>query len=213
MSGLRIKQKDWVLTRDALDKFLYWLDPDRDRAGHRHNRIHHGLCIFLAARGCTDAGSLADETINRVARQIDEGKGIDEIREKPVKPETYIYAVAKNVLREYYDHPDQKKKAPLDDLAIAEILRVDPWKDLSEDMDQEKRIACVEQCLQKLELRNREIILRYYKGSKQGEAKRNREEMARELGIKKTKLAKQVMNIKDGLRVCVSGCVEPVGAE
>jgi RNA polymerase sigma factor (sigma-70 family) len=206
MSGSRIKQKDWVLTKEVFDKFLYWLDPDQERAGERYNRIHHKLCVFFAARGCTDVEDLADETVNRMARQIDEGKNIT------VKPETYARAIAKYLVKEYYDKPD-RKKTPLDDMAINELFKLDSRKNEFGDEDKEKLIERLEQCLQKLDPGDREVVRRYFEGSRQGEAKRNREKLARELGIKKTKLTKQIMNIKNGLKACADGDVEPPGAE
>ena len=45
-------QKRWDITQDAFDKFLAWLDSDRDRAGARYEDIRRKLIRIFTCRGC-----------------------------------------------------------------------------------------------------------------------------------------------------------------
>ena len=58
-------KKGWVLTQELFDTLLDWLDPDRERAGHRYETIRLRLIKIFTSRGCPEAEELADETINR----------------------------------------------------------------------------------------------------------------------------------------------------
>jgi hypothetical protein len=82
--------------RDQLDDLLAWLDPDRDRAGAKYERLRRGLVMSFTVRGCSDADKMADETINRVMTKLIE-----------IKPAfggdlaLYVDAVAKHVMIEH----------------------------------------------------------------------------------------------------------------
>src|SRR5689334_18556794 len=64
-----LMNKDWVLSQEAFDALLDWLDSDREQAGIKYEDIRGRLVMMFAARGCVDAEDLADETINRVTQR------------------------------------------------------------------------------------------------------------------------------------------------
>ncbi|HUK90604.1 MAG TPA: hypothetical protein VLZ81_09415, partial [Blastocatellia bacterium] len=67
-----IKTK-FVLTQEAFDLLLRWLDPDdRDRAGQRYEEIRQSIIRNFARRGSPVAEELADEVMNRVAKRLPE---------------------------------------------------------------------------------------------------------------------------------------------
>lgn len=76
MDGLPSLKKEWVLTREAFDKLLACLDRDRERAAEKYEEIRNALITFFEHRGCLSPQEYADETINRVARRLSEGKEI-----------------------------------------------------------------------------------------------------------------------------------------
>ncbi len=80
------------LTREGLDKFLARLDPDRSRAGEKYQTLHHKLVKLFHWRSASNAESLADETIDRVIRKL------DQVHVRDFNP--YVLGVAQNVLRE-----------------------------------------------------------------------------------------------------------------
>ena len=94
--GSTSRKKDWVLTKEALDKLLACLDQNREQAASRYEIIRRKLMKYFECRGCCSPEDLADETINRVARRIYEGKEI-----WTSEPANYFYGVARNVLKEY----------------------------------------------------------------------------------------------------------------
>jgi hypothetical protein len=46
-------KKDWVLTQDAFDKLLNWLDSDRERAGQKYETIRLRLIKIFTCRRCS----------------------------------------------------------------------------------------------------------------------------------------------------------------
>src|SRR5215217_6613207 len=97
-------KKGWVLTQELFDTLLGWLDPDRERAGHRYETIRLRLIKIFTSRGCPEAEELADETINRVASKLSEiinkWDGGD--------PARYFFKVAQYVLAERWKESRQK---------------------------------------------------------------------------------------------------------
>ena len=65
-------KKEWVITQEAFDGLLAWLDPDRDRAAHKYETVRTRLIKIFSCRGCGVADDLADETINRVTAKLSE---------------------------------------------------------------------------------------------------------------------------------------------
>ena len=62
--------KNWLLTKEAFDALLGWLDPNREVAGQKYEVIRRRLITIFSCRGCAEAEDLADETINRVASKL-----------------------------------------------------------------------------------------------------------------------------------------------
>ena len=58
-------------SQEAFEKLLAWLDPDRDKAVEKYQRIYLRLVRVFATRGRADAEDLADQTVNVVASKID----------------------------------------------------------------------------------------------------------------------------------------------
>src|SRR5215216_1819232 len=128
-------------TPQAFDRLLRWLDPDRDKAGARYEKIRHRLIRIFACKGCHDAEDLADHALDVVLAKtdwlIDNYDG---------NPELYFYAVAKKIFLERL-----KKKPP---------PTPPPPPDKSEI---ERQFSCLEHCLQReLTQPERDLVLRYY---------------------------------------------------
>jgi DNA-directed RNA polymerase specialized sigma24 family protein len=178
--------KEWVLTQEAFDRLLAWLDPDREQAGKKYEVIRLRLIKILTCRGCTEADALADETINRVARKV-------QILSEDYKgdPAHYFYGVAHKVHLEY--------------------LRRKPIPVLPQPVDQtdeiEQEYDCLEQCMQRLTPNNRELVLQYYKEDKQAKIK-HRKSLAEQLGIALNALRIRAHRIRATLQRCVQNCLE-----
>ena len=195
MDGSTSRKKEWVLTAEALDKLLACLDKNRERAASRYEIIRRKLMKYFECRRCCSPEDLADETINRVARRIFEGKEI-----WASDPANYFYGVARNVLKEYRGELE-RDFPPLEALPpqthpCESALRQQAIE--SERNNLERQLACLEYCLRQLSPENRQIIISYYQGEK-GERIKNRKLIAEHLGIPTNALRIRVHRIREKL--------------
>ncbi len=133
------------LKQDDFERLLSWLDPDRERAGQRYEKIRRRLITILAARGCAEAEALADETIDRVSRRV-----IDIQASYVGDPALYFLGVMNNVHHEYLKRPT----AP-------HLVLPD-----NESETKERVHLCLDNCLSRLAPHAREIIEQYYAADK-----------------------------------------------
>ena len=185
----------------AFRQFLVWLDNGTDSGGQRYVEMRQRLVAYFDRKNCALHDELADETLNRVTRRLEEEGAIES--ETPAK---YCYIVARFVFMEYL-RALQKEDALVDDLRrqpAGDNLAVSDVDDQKEI--KEKRLDCLEQCTGKLEPRNREIILRYYVGKERVKIE-NRRGLAAELGITMNALSIRACRIRDKLEACVRECL------
>ena len=195
------QKKDRALTTRAFDRLLDWLDEGADSAGRRYLEMRQRLVAFFDRKNCATPDELADETLNRVARRLDE-EGVIEC-DTPAK---YCYIVARFVFMEHL------RAAQKHDALLADIRRQprgdNPAAPQADDEKErrEKVLNCLEQCAAQLEPLNRELIFRYYTG--QGRVKiENRRALAEELGVTVNALSVRACRIRDKLEACVRRCV------
>lgn len=185
-------KKDWELTPEAFEKFLSWLDPDRERAGSIYEQIRRGLIAIFHARGCPPAEEMADLTINRVARRV------QEIAESYVgSREPYFYTVAHHLYLEYL-----RKETIWTPLPDSFELRGPET-----DSDLESIFEQLEKCLAELEWDQRRLILDYYAESKQAKID-FRKGLAAKFGVKVENLRLQTFRIRKQLSDCLDKCLD-----
>lgn len=183
----------WSLTPEAFDKLLHCFSPDRDEAGVQYEVARRKVVRFFEWRGIAPAEEYADESLNRVARRIDEGQKID-------KPMAYIFGVARVILKEALKERDRAPIA-LDD-APAGLRHKAP-----EIIDPDARQLCFDHCLEALGSESRDLILSYYEG--QGRAKiEHRQKVADKLQIPLNALRIRVHRIKRTLETCIAKCLK-----
>jgi DNA-directed RNA polymerase specialized sigma24 family protein len=193
-SGLK---KDWVLTTEAFQRLLGWLDGGADSDGRTYLDIRSRLIAYFDRKNCVFPDDLADETLNRVARRLTEEKAID--AEVPAK---YCYIVAKFVFMETLRRKENTN-VPFDGVKEAVLFT----SSSNEEADsRERMLTCLEDCTSKLEPASRELIFRYYSGE-QRERIENRRRMAKHLGISVNALSIRAFRIRDKLERCVGKCV------
>ena len=185
MADLVSVKKQWSLTKEAFDSLLSWLDPDREWAGEKYEVIRARLIKVFAYRGCHTPEELADETINRVAKKIDEvAESYDG------EPALYFYGVAQMIHLEYL----RRKTEP----AL-------PAVNLPEDSEQEHQ--CLDECLDRLTGPNRELILQYYTDESRARIN-NRKQLASRLGIGLNALRIRAHRVRDSLENCMELCMK-----
>ena len=191
-------KKEWVISQEAFDAMLDWLDADRERAGNKYEAIRLRLIKIYTCRGCQAAEELADETINRVIARIVEIA--DGYRGDPA---LYFYGVAQKVFLENSrkEHGPQAH-VPLDYAAVSLSTQ---GVALVEDFEPEYR--CLEQCLERLLPENRDLVVRYYQQERQAKID-HRKMLASELGIAVNALRLRAHRIRLTLQRCVMDCLE-----
>lgn len=178
--------KNIQITQENFERFLGWLDADRDRAGERYEEIRHQLIKIFTSRGCLVPEELADECINRVFKRIN-----DIIDQYQGDPAIYFYGVAKMVYLEY--------------------LRVQPIRPpqpvASGPEEAELKHECLERCMASLTHKNRELILAYY-GEENQTKTEHRKVLAERMGMEPNALWVRVHRIREKLKACVSECIK-----
>lgn len=189
------------MTSSAFRNLLGWLDAGDDSDGRNYLEMRQRLVAFFDRKNCLNADELADETLNRVARRLEEEGKIE--ADAPAK---YCYITAKFVFMESLRGAD-KKNVPLED-----VLRQPKSRQFTaEDEDdarrrKEKMLDCLEKCTDKLEAANRDVIVNYYHGEERAKIE-NRRALAGKLGISTNALTIRACRIRDRLESCVGECV------
>ena len=179
----------WTLTKEAFDKLLESLAPDRDSAANKYLEIRANLLKFFEWRGCPFPEDHADETFNRVARKIVDG---EEIRNHAA----YIIGVARLLVLEIIKANTKQREA------LNEFQAVDTTYDELAEI----RIECLQNCLQQLPADSRELIMEYYQGDKSAKIE-NRKRLGTRLGLTINTLRMRAQRLRDRLQVCVESCV------
>ena len=180
------RKKDRELNSDAFEALLRWLASDRDEAGRRYEDIRTRLIRIFACRGCLEPDLLADETINRVARKVGELSTTYH-----GDPALYFYGVANKI------HLEQLKKAK---------PQVTEWHEDKDD-DYEAEFECLERCMDKLTMNNRELVLKYYDHEKNAKIEQRRL-LAATLNIGLNALRIRAHRIRIILYRCITGCLD-----
>jgi DNA-directed RNA polymerase specialized sigma24 family protein len=184
------RKKEWVLTGEAFDKLLTCLAPDRERAGIRYETVRLKLVKFFEWRGCECPEDHADETINRVARRIDEGEVINNL-------ENYFLGVARMVFLE-----NEKRRAK--ERAAVTHLSQDSQYVMSDDPS-DLRLESFNKCMQNLPAETRELLIAYYNVEKCTKIE-GRKELADRLGIPLNALRIRIHRIRAKLEQCIADC-------
>jgi DNA-directed RNA polymerase specialized sigma24 family protein len=195
-------KKEWALTPDAFDQLLTWLDEGQTSHGERYLEMRRRLVAYFSRKKCSTPDELADETLNRVARRLNEEHIIE--CDNPAK---YCYIVARFVFMEYL-RDSQKADVPLDEIPRRPQINSIAVSDTgSQEEIKEKMLNCLDLCTAKLEPVNREIIIRYYMGKERVKIE-NRRALAESLGITMNALTIRACRIRDKLEACVRKCVD-----
>ena len=198
---------DWDMTRAAFDKLLAQLDTDVKRAADTFIVIHKGLVKYFQYQGCPLADELADETTNRAARRVFEGAVI-----QAGKAGAFFRGIARLVLHEYWRSPDATE-VPIDDEILPPHLAYDPneqMRRLDERRAHERRLDCLESCVENLPPETRRLIFAYEEGG-EGERIARRKRLAEEMSIPISRLRLRIHRIRKKLEDCVTDCCARAG--
>ena len=191
-------KQSWTPTQETFRKFLHWLDEGADSGGERYLEMRRRLAFYFDRKNCPAPDDLADETLSRVARKVEEKGTISGL-----SPAHYCYIVARFVFLEHLR--GEHREAALKDSPSSNPdlgLLAPPSR---ADSPQQERMECLEECLNKLEGKERELILEYYQGDKRAKIDR-RARLAVGLGISLNALSIRACRIRNKLEECVRKC-------
>jgi DNA-directed RNA polymerase specialized sigma24 family protein len=181
---------DPSITADGLARLLARLDSDPERAGLEYERLRRGLIRFFDWRGAWPPEECADDTLDRLAKKLDETV-VEDVRH-------YAHGIARLVLLEHRRQPVVVSIDREIDGSTIRAASVD-------DEDDEVR-KCFDRCLQDVPADSRELMLRYYEGERRDKIS-NRRRLAVTLGLSDNGLRTRIQRLRDRLEQCVQECV------
>lgn len=177
------------LTEEAFNKLLGWLNPDREEAAEKYNKIQVALIKIFSANGCGDPEKLANKTFDRIMSKV------DWLIENYVgDPILYFCAVARNLVKEDYRERTVTRTIP-------------PAVPVEEDEESELRYQCLDECMEKFSKQGQRLLLSYYE-EKGNEKIINRRKLAGELGITLRALRLRVFHMRGQLKLCIEICLQ-----
>jgi DNA-directed RNA polymerase specialized sigma24 family protein len=196
-------QEDRGLTPVAFTRLLQWLDDGTESNGETYLEMRRRLVFYFDRRNRLSADELADETLTRVGRTLEKDGAI---ATRP--PARYCYVVAKFVLLE--DIRREQQHATVDDQQLADDgppprRGAKPAEADEEAALREKRLDCLDRCLDQLKADQRAFVLDYYRDTGHDKIVRRRN-LARQLGISMNALGIRACRLRGTLETCVEGC-------
>ena len=188
----RIDPEPRALTAEALARLLSRLGDDPERAGQAYETLRRALVKFFDWRGASRPDECADETLDRLARKLDEGTSVDD-------PQRFAHGIARLVLFESWRRPEARAR-----LANESVLERLPAP-VAPEPETDPRAACFHRCLAELPSEGRELILGYYsaEGGRKIEA---RKRMAESLRLSENALRSRAQRLRDRLERCIVSC-------
>ena len=173
------------LSEESFIRLLARLNADPMLAGEEYEKLRARLMYFFERKGCRTPAELSDETINRIARKMEEGLEIEDLFK-------FSYGVARLVLLEHWRDP-KREWEQLDERVSS------PKSDREFD---EHGLECMKKCLHALPSKDRDLIVKNCILDKKG-----KEELAKSLGLKINALRLRVFRIRTKLHKCCEKCV------
>jgi DNA-directed RNA polymerase specialized sigma24 family protein len=193
------QKKNWTLSPHAFEGLLNWLDEGTDSAGEKYLEMRRRLIVYFDRKNCSVPDDLADETLNRIARRLEEEGHI--VSEAAAR---YCYIVARFVFLEYLR--ERNEEVPLETIDSL-AARNQPAGSGAEDesLHRERLLTCLDHCTEKLDPKHRELIIRYYYGERRIKID-NRLALAKHLEITVNALSIRACRIRDRIEACVKVC-------
>ena len=193
-------RKDRTPSEPALEKFLLFLDPQRERAAQKYVQLQRKLVFWLECQHCTNAQELADCTIDIVVAQL--FKGLEIYAEDPL---VYCKGVARNLLQ--CQRGLDLRQVPLGDLSLQSEKQQahEAFRIAMENDSQEQRADCLRHCLQRLSPQDRRFLESYYHDD-WAQQLRQRKRLAAQYEMTPIALRTHAHRLRAMLKACVERC-------
>lgn len=186
----------YELGQSEFDALLKLFSDNREEAGKKYEDVRNGLVRFFQFKGCHDPESLADDAINRVASKLDT---FDFSRN--INPTAFFYGFATNILAEY-------RRTSNKEVCIEQAQLAAETANAEDDLE-DNRTFCLQECMAKLNVKDRELIVKYFASEGRDKIERRRE-ICDELGLSTVALHTRIFRLKTRLKACIEGCIKPV---
>ena len=187
-----------AVTATAFEQLLLRLDSDQEIAAGKYELLRQKLVKCITWKGCpeTEADTLADTVLDRVAAKLEQGEQVQNVK-------AYACEVMRFVWLEFIR---RRKEKTTDDGEMPETA-VEPDIEILKDPD--LRIRCLRKCLAEVvpDETDRMLIVGYYDTDSGGKNKDIRKSLAEKLGLTATTLKVKACRIRDRLEKCINECV------
>ena len=178
----------------AFATLLARLGPDAESAGAAYEHLRRALVSLFGWRGASTPEELADETLDRLARRLDEGVDVQDLAR-------FTRGIARLVLLEHWRRPEGRG-VPLEELG---------HRPVADETGDDARSECLHRCLGEIAPEGRDLILEYY--SAEGRRRIDvRKKMAWALGVSESALRCRAQRLRDRLERCITGCLAETAA-
>jgi DNA-directed RNA polymerase specialized sigma24 family protein len=179
-------------------RLLEWLDGGVDSNGQTYLEMRRRLTSYFVRRGRPFADDLADETLSRISKTLEQDGTIT------VTPQArFCYVIARFVLLE--DIRREQRQQRRDQATRATRAGTGAWNGRLAELLQaesgatlERRMERLDHCLQLLAPEQRDLIVEYYRDTGQGKIARRRD-IAKCLGISVNALCLRASRIRAAL--------------
>ena len=183
------------MNASQFEAFLKRLAPDREQAGRRYEQLRRRLISLFTYRGCAHPEELADETLDRTARKLNDAPSALD----GADPSPLVFGIAWNVARESFHSP---RPTVLEDTCDPP----DPMSTAANPDVQEREQHCLDRCLLQMPPADRTLVLAYFEKEKRAKIQQ-RQQLAGQLGVSSNALRLRVHRITVTLRDCVHECM------
>ncbi len=181
----------WTLTESGLQVLLDRLATDREQAAEEYEALRALLIQFFEWKNLPHPDGLADRTIDRVIRRLQDGEAILNIS-------GYAYGVARRLAQEAFR--GLKRETDVHEHLFRQAAFTHG------ERANEDEVACLEKCLQILPAQDRQLVLAYYE--EVGRAKiDDRKALAASSGLQPGALRTRVHRIRARLEECTRRCL------
>lgn len=203
MSGAAIvgPNQDWEPNEKSFQAFLNWLNRGANSDGQRYLEVRQRLELYFDRKNCVAPSKLADETLNRVIRKLEESGDIN-----GVAPLQYCYSVAKDVFLEALRADN---RSPF----YRPVTKTNPTNLASQSVnilggdatsEQKEKVGA---CMETLSSADRELIVEYYRGEQRSKTE-HRAALAARLGMTANALSNRACGVRQRLEVCIQACLK-----
>jgi DNA-directed RNA polymerase specialized sigma24 family protein len=190
----------WKASESSFVRFLAWIDDGRESDGQEYLALRGRLVAYFDRKGCDVPDELADQTLERVNRRLDEVGEI--VVETPAK---FCYITAKFVFLEYL-RSARRREDTVDPADLGKLAY-----NSGDEGDERKEVlsVCLDRCLNELSFDDRSMIMGYYVGERRAKID-NRRSLAAKFGLSPNALAIRACRIRERLELCIRNCSQEV---